>query len=72
MQLPSRSCDLLHTYSRQHGKFNQYTLLDRLTDAGAQSKPLDNAMVVDEPVKPIAGSSKHPNNVDVVDGELIY
>ena len=38
----------------------------------AQSKPLDDAMVIDEPVKPVAGSSKHPNDVDVIDGELIY
>ena len=38
----------------------------------AQAKPLDNAMVIDEPVKPVAGSSKHPDDVDVVDSELIY
>ena len=36
------------------------------------TKPLDDAMVVDEPVKPVAGSSKHPDNMDVIDGELIY
>ena len=54
------------------GEFNQYTLLDRLTDAEAQSKPLDDAMVVDEPVKPVAGSSKHPDNMDIIDSELIY
>ena len=51
------------------GAFDQYTLLDGLSDAEAQAKPLDDAMVVDEPVKPVAGSSKHPNNAD---GELIY
>ena len=28
-------------------------------------------MVLNEPAKPVAGSSKHPSNVDVVDGELI-
>ena len=55
-----------------HSEFDQYTLLNQLTDAEAQSKPLDDAMVVDEPVKPVAGSSKHPNNVDIVDSELIY
>ena len=55
-----------------HGKFDQYTLLNRLTDAAAQSKPLDDAMVVNEPAKPIAGSSKHLDDVDIVDGELIY
>ena len=54
------------------GKFNQYTLLTRLSDAEAQAKPLDNAMVVNEPAKPVAGSSKHPDDADIVDGELIY
>ena len=53
-------------------EFEQYTLLAWLTDAEAQSKPLDDAMVVNEPVKPVAGSSKHPNNEDIVDGELRY
>ena len=60
------------TTAPSYGEFNQYTLLDQLTDAEAQSKPLDNAMVIDELAKPVAGSSKHPNNADVVDGELIY
>ena len=54
------------------GTFNQYTLLDQLSDVEAQAKPLDNAMVVDEPAKPVAGSSKHPDNADVIDDELIY
>ena len=45
-----------------HGKFNQYTLLDQLADAEAQSKPLDDAMVIDEPAKPVAGSSKCCDN----------
>ena len=52
--------------------FEQYTLLNQLTEAEAQLKPLDNAMVIDEPAKPVAGSSKHPDNVNIVDGELIY
>ena len=60
------------TTAPSHGEFDQYTLLDWLTDAEAQSKPLDDAMVIDEPVKPVAGSSKHPDNVDIVDSELIY
>ena len=60
------------TTAPSHGKFDQYTLLDQLTDAEAQSKPLDDAMVIDEPAKPVAGPSKHPNDMDVVDGELIY
>ena len=33
---------------------------------------MDNAMVIDEPVKLVAGSSKHPDNMDIMDGELIY
>ena len=60
------------TTAPSHSEFNQYTLLDRLTDAEAQSKPLDDTMVVDEPAKPVAGSSKHPDDMDIVDGELIY
>ena len=52
--------------------FKQYTLLNQLADTEAQSKPVDNAMVVNEPVKLVAGSSKHPNDVDIVDSELIY
>ena len=49
--------------------FKQYTLPGQLTDVEAQSKPLDDAMVIDEPAKLVAGSSKHPD--DMV-GELIY
>ena len=52
--------------------FEQYTLLNWLVDVEMQSKPLDDAMVINEPVKLVAGSSKHPNDVDVIDGELIY
>ena len=47
------------------GKFNQYTLLAQLSDAEAQAKPLDDAMVVDKPVKPVADSSKHPDDADM-------
>ena len=55
------------------GTFKQYTLLDRLSDtAKAKTQPRDDAMIVDEPVKPVAGSSKHPDDMDVIDGELIY
>ena len=54
------------------GEFEQYTLLAWLTDVEAQSKPLDDAMVVDEPAKPVADSSKHPNDEDIIDGELRY
>ena len=53
--------------------FKQYTLLNRLSDAAkAKTQPHDDAMIVDEPVKPVAGSSKHPDDTDVIDGELIY
>ena len=48
--------------------FEQYTL----TEAEAQSKSMDNATVIDEPAKPVAGLSKHPDHVDIVDSELIY
>ena len=60
------------TTAPSSSEFNQYTLLVRLSDVKAQAKPLDDAMVVDEPVKPVAGSIKHPDDADVVDGELIY
>ena len=53
-------------------EFEQYTLLTWLTGVEAQSKPLDDAIVVDEPVNPVAGSSKHPNDEDIVDSELRY
>ena len=55
------------------GTFKQYTLLNQLSDtAKAQTKPSDDAMVVNEPAKPVAGSSKHPDNTDIIDSELIY
>ena len=56
-----------------HGTFEQYTLLDQLSDAvKAQTRPSNDAMIVDEPEKPVAGPSKHPDDTDVIDGELIY
>ena len=56
-----------------HSTFKQYTLLDRLSDAAkAQTRPSDNAMIINEPAKPVAGSSKHPDDTNVIDGELIY
>ena len=55
------------------GTFKQYTLLDQLSDAAkVQTKPSDNTMIVDEPVKPVAGSSKHPDDTHIIDGELTY
>ena len=56
----------------KHCIIKQYTLLDWLVDAEAWPKQADDAMVVNEPAKPVAGSSKHPNNVDIIDSELIY
>ena len=53
-------------------EFKQNTLLAWLTDVEAQSKPLDNAMIVNEPAKPVAGSSKHSDDEDIIDGELRY
>ena len=59
------------TTAPSSSKFDQYTLLTWLSDVEAQAKPLEDAMVIDEPVKPVAGSSKHPNDADIVDSELI-
>ena len=63
---------VVSTTPLSHGEFDQDTLLDQLTDVEARSKSLDDAMVINEPVKPVAGSSKHPNDMDIIDGELIY
>ena len=52
--------------------FEQYTLLNQLFDMEAWSKPADDAMLIDELAKPVADSNKHPDNVDIVDSELIY
>ena len=61
------------TTALSHGTFKQYTLLDRLSDAvKVKTKPSNDTMIVNEPVKPVAGSSKHPNDTDVIDSELIY
>ena len=55
------------------GTFKQYTLLNQLSDAvKVQTKPSDDAMVIDEPAKPVADSSKHPDDTDVINSELIY
>ena len=53
--------------------FEQYTLLNWLSDAvKVKTQPRDNTMIINEPVKPVAGSSKHPDDTDAIDGELIY
>ena len=61
------------TTAPSSGTFEQYTLLDQLSDAAkAQTKPSNDTMVVNDPAKPVAGSSKHPDDTDIIDGELIY
>ena len=73
MQPPPRPAEAVEpNTASSSGEFEQYTLLTWLTDAEAQSKPLDNAMVINKPAKPVAGSSKHPDDEDIVDGELRY
>ena len=73
MQPPPRPAKIVDPNTASSSSaFEQYTLLDRLVNMEAQPKQADDAMVVDEPLKPVAGSSKHLNNVDIVDGELIY
>ena len=52
--------------------FNQYTLLTQLADMEKHLKQSDNAMIINEPVKTVADSSKHPNDMDIVDSEQIY
>ena len=73
MQPPPRPAEAVEpNTASSSGEFEQYTLLTWLTDVEAQSKPLDDAMIVNEPVKPVTGSSKHPNNEGIIDGELRY
>ena len=52
--------------------FEQYTLLNRLTEAESQLTSTGDDMVINEPAKPVAHLSKHPDDADIVDGELIY
>ena len=81
MQLPSRVSRppphpikaIESTTAPSPSTFEQYTLLDQLSDAAiVKTQPRNDAMIVDEPVKPVAGSSKHPDNTDVINSELIY
>ena len=67
------------TAAQSPGTFEQYTLLNWLSAAEiTKTQPrddaiiIDDAMIVNEPVKPVAGSSKHPDDTDIIDGELIY
>ena len=71
---PPRSVKAVEsTTAPSSGIFEQYTLLNRLSDAAkVQTKPSNDAMIINEPVKPVAGSSKHRDDTDVIDGELIY
>ena len=52
--------------------FEEYTLLDRLTEVEAQLTFTGNVMIVDKPAKPLAGPSKHPDDADIMDSKLIY
>ena len=61
-----------HNTALSSSAFKQYTLLDHLTEVEAQSKSMDNAMVINKPAKLVAGLSKHPDDADVMDSELIY
>ena len=47
--------------------FEQYTLLNRLTEAEAQLTSTGNVMIVNQPVKPVAGLSNHPDDTGIVD-----
>ena len=73
-QPPPRSVKTVEsTTVLSHSTFEQYTLLNQLSDAAkAQTRPSNDTMIIDEPAKPVAGSSKHPDNTDIIDGELIY
>ena len=73
-QPPSRPVKAVEsTTAPLSGTFKQYTLLNQLSDAAkVQTKPSDDTMIIDEPAKPVAGSSKHPDDMDIIDGELIY
>ena len=44
----------------------EYTLLDRLTEAEPQSTSMGNAMVINKPAKPIAGLSKHRQQINIL------
>ena len=78
LPIPDRPCPcpikaVELTTAPSPGTFEQYTLLDQLSDAAkAKTQPCNDTMIADEPVKPVAGSSKHPDDTDVIDGELIY
>ena len=53
--------------------FEQTMLLNRLTEAEAQLASTNNDMVVNEPVKPVASLSKHPDNQEfIMGGGLLY
>ena len=52
--------------------FEKTTLFNRLAEAEAQLTSTGDDMVVNKPVKPVAGPSKHPDNADIMDSKLIY
>ena len=74
MQLPPCPTKVVApTAASSSSIFEQTTLLDRLTETEVQLASTNDNIVIDEPVKPVAGSSKHPDDQEfVVDGELLY
>ena len=59
------------TATSSSSTLEQQPLLNKLTEP--QLIPTDNDMVVDKPVKPVAGPSKHPDEPEfIVNGELLY
>ena len=74
MQLPPCPAKVVApTAAASSSIFEQTMLLNRLTEAEAQLASSNNDMVIDKPVKPVAGSSKHPNDQEfVMDSELLY
>ena len=74
MRLPPHPAKVVApTATSSSSIFEQTTLLNRLTEAEAQLVSTNDDMVIDEPVKPVAGLSKHPDNQEfVMDGGLSY
>ena len=66
MQLPPRPAKVVAPNAASLSSvFKQYTFLNRLTEAEAQLTSTGDNMVINEPVKPVAGPSKHPYNADI-------
>ena len=72
MQLPPHPTKVaVPTATSSASTLEQQSLLDRLTEP--QLIATDDDMVINEPAKPVASPSKHPDNQEfVVDGELLH